>query len=206
MPALPPDITTTPDVTTTPDTISRSDNVAIVFAVCQANDHGFGGIRIPKQKRNTGSLTSSLGRRRDYVKIRTTLLSGLPSYPYFCINKLAPSVRPGEANTAPGVNIQELCEEYYEDILSIIMEKARHKRRKDVHARLDFGEGPRERIKEDSYYSNTRTKNAKPKRVKIQDRLRYGDRRVFDRLGNQKQSVFDRLSEAYSPNTVRSRP
>ncbi|GJR87249.1 ribonuclease H-like domain-containing protein [Tanacetum coccineum] len=27
--------------------------VAIVSAVCQANDHGFGGIRVPKQKRNT---------------------------------------------------------------------------------------------------------------------------------------------------------
>nr|GEU64475.1 reverse transcriptase domain-containing protein [Tanacetum cinerariifolium] len=117
-----------------------------------------------------------------------------------------PANNPGEANTAPGVNIQELCEEYYEDILPIIMEKAHHERRKDVHARLDFGEGPRERIREDSHYSNTRTKNTEPERVKIQDRLRYGNRRVFDRLGNRKQSVFDQLSEAYSPNTVRSRP
>nr|GFA07289.1 reverse transcriptase domain-containing protein [Tanacetum cinerariifolium] len=48
--------------------------------------------------------------------------------------------------------------------------------------------------------------NAEPEQVKIQDRLRYGDRHVFDRLGNRKQSVFDRLSEAYSPNTIRSRP
>nr|GEY48777.1 reverse transcriptase domain-containing protein [Tanacetum cinerariifolium] len=93
-----------------------------------------------------------------------------------------PANNPGEANIAPGVNIQELCEEYYEDILLIIMEKARHERRNDVHARLDFGEGPWERIREDSHYSNTRTKNAEPEGVKIQDRLRYGDRRVFDRL------------------------
>nr|GEV62431.1 reverse transcriptase domain-containing protein [Tanacetum cinerariifolium] len=77
----------------------------------------------------------------------------------------------------------ELCEEYYEDILPIIMEKVRHERRKDVHNRLDFGEGPGERIREDSYYSNTRAKNAEPERVKIQDRLIYGDRYVFDRLG-----------------------
>nr|GFC62472.1 hypothetical protein [Tanacetum cinerariifolium] len=117
-----------------------------------------------------------------------------------------PANNPGEANTAPRVNIQELCEEYYEDIILIIMEKARHERVKDVHAMLDFGEGPRERIREDSHYSNTRAKNAKPERVKIQDGLRYGDRHVFDRLGNRKQSVFDRLSEAYSPNTIRSRP
>nr|GEY45752.1 reverse transcriptase domain-containing protein [Tanacetum cinerariifolium] len=91
----------------------------------------------------------------------------------------------------------------FKDILPIIMEKVRHKRRKDVHARLDFGEGPRERIREDSHYSNTRAKNTEPEQVKIQDRLRYGDRHVFDRLGNRKQNVFDRLSEAYSPNTIR---
>nr|GEX12174.1 reverse transcriptase domain-containing protein [Tanacetum cinerariifolium] len=112
----------------------------------------------------------------------------------------------GEANTAPRVNIQELYEEYYEDILPIIMEKARHERLKDVHARLDFEEGPRERTRENSHYSNTRAKNTKPERVKIQDRLKYGDRPVFDRLGSRRQSVFDRLSEASSPNTIRSRP
>nr|GEX60873.1 hypothetical protein [Tanacetum cinerariifolium] len=53
---------------------------------------------------------------------------------------MKPTNDPGEANTAPRVNIQELCEEYYEDILPIIMEKARHERLKDVHARLDFKE------------------------------------------------------------------
>nr|GEX27416.1 hypothetical protein [Tanacetum cinerariifolium] len=119
---------------------------------------------------------------------------------------MKPTNDPGEANTAPRVNNQELCEEYYEDILPIIIEKARHERLKDVHARLDFGEGPRERTKENSHYSNTRAKNTKPERVKIQDRLKYGDRPVLDRIGNRRQSVFDRLSEASSPNTVRSRP
>nr|GFB12358.1 hypothetical protein [Tanacetum cinerariifolium] len=115
-----------------------------------------------------------------------------------------PTNDPGEANTAPKVNIQEVCEEYYEDILPIIMEKARHERLKDVHARLDFGEGPQERTRENSHYSNTRAKNTEPGRVKIQDHLKYGDHPVFDRLGNRRQSVFDRLSEA-SLNT-RPRP
>nr|GEZ65457.1 hypothetical protein [Tanacetum cinerariifolium] len=46
-----------------------------------------------------------------------------------------PANNPGEANAAPRVNIQELCEEYYEDILPIIMKKARHERLKDVHTR-----------------------------------------------------------------------
>nr|GEU37734.1 uncharacterized mitochondrial protein AtMg00810-like [Tanacetum cinerariifolium] len=34
--------------------IASAATVAIVSAVCQANDHGFGEIRVPKQKRNTG--------------------------------------------------------------------------------------------------------------------------------------------------------
>nr|GEZ88891.1 hypothetical protein [Tanacetum cinerariifolium] len=119
---------------------------------------------------------------------------------------MKPTNDPGEANTAPRVNIKEFCEEYYEDILPIIMEKARHERLKDVHARLDFREGPQKRIRENSYYSNTRAKNTEPERVKIQDRLKYGDRPVFDRLGNRRQSVFDRISEDSSPNTIRSRP
>nr|GEW86346.1 reverse transcriptase domain-containing protein [Tanacetum cinerariifolium] len=180
-----------------------------------------------------GSLTNSLDTR-NHLKIHTASLSGQPGRPYLCINKLAPSVgpstrsyseeehvmanttpiattvmkptnNPGEANTAPRVNIQELYEEYYEDILPIIMEKAHHERLKDVHARLDFEESPQERTRENSCYSNTRAKNTEPKRVKIQDRLKYGDRPIFDRLGNRRQSVFDRLSEA-SPNTTRYRP
>nr|GEX11481.1 hypothetical protein [Tanacetum cinerariifolium] len=177
-------------------------------------------------------LTNSLDTR-NHLKIHTIFLSGQPGLPYLCINKLAPSVGPStrsyseeervmanttplmttvmkptnnprEANTTPRVNIQELCEEYYEDILPIIMEKACHERLKDVHARLDFEEGPQERTRENSRYSNTKAKNTEPERVKIQDRLKYGDRPVFNRLGNRRQSVFDRLSEA-SPNTTRSR-
>nr|GFA15182.1 reverse transcriptase domain-containing protein [Tanacetum cinerariifolium] len=88
-------------------------------------------------------------------------------------------------------------EEYYEDILPIIMKKVRHDRRKDVHTRLDFGEGHRERIREDSHYSNARARATKPKRVKVQDRFRYG---------HQRQSAFDRLSETYSPSRTKSRP
>nr|GEY54510.1 reverse transcriptase domain-containing protein [Tanacetum cinerariifolium] len=111
-------------------------------------------------------------------------------------------VSEGEANTAPRVNIQELCEEYYEDILPIIMEKARHERLKDVHTRLDFEEGPQERARENPAIQ---TQGPKIQNRKIQDRLKYGDCPVFDQLSNRSQSVFGRLSEA-SPNTTRSRP
>nr|GEV14180.1 hypothetical protein [Tanacetum cinerariifolium] len=44
-----------------------------------------------------------------------------------------PATNPRDADVAPKVNIQEFCEEYYEDILPIIMDKVRHDRRKDVH-------------------------------------------------------------------------
>nr|GEV43713.1 reverse transcriptase domain-containing protein [Tanacetum cinerariifolium] len=117
-------------------------------------------------------------------------------------NSFFGSSEPGQHH--PRVNIQEFCGKHYEDILPIIMEKVRHDRRKDVHTRLDFGEGPRERIREDSYYSNTRARVTEPGRVKVQDRLKYGNRHVLDRL--RRQSNFDRLSETYSPSTTKSRP
>nr|GFA90312.1 hypothetical protein [Tanacetum cinerariifolium] len=75
----------------------------------------------------------------------------------------------------------------------------RRDRRKDVHTRLDFGEGPRE----DSHHSSAIARTTKPERMKVQNRLRYGDRHVLDRLG---QSAFDRLNETYSPSTTKSRP
>nr|GEW47029.1 reverse transcriptase domain-containing protein [Tanacetum cinerariifolium] len=84
-----------------------------------------------------------------------------------------PAINLGDADTTPRVNIQEFYEEYYEDILPIIMENVRHDGRKDVHTRLDFREGPKERIREDSYHSNARARAIEPEPVKVQDRLRY---------------------------------
>nr|GEW50384.1 hypothetical protein [Tanacetum cinerariifolium] len=81
------------------------------------------------------------------------------------------------------------------------MDKVRCDKRKDVHARLDFGEGSRERrTREDSHHSSARARTTKPERLKVRDRLRYGDRR------HRRQSAFDRLSETYSPSTTKSRP
>nr|GEW99282.1 reverse transcriptase domain-containing protein [Tanacetum cinerariifolium] len=158
------------------------------------------------------SLASSLGTGREYLKIRTTLFSGHQvrsnfvstswRHPRDSILKITPRRASAMANTTP----LEFCEEYYEDILPIIMEKVRHDRRKYVHTRLDFREGPRESIREDSYYSNVRARATELEWVKVQDRLRYGDRHVLDRLGHRRQSAFDRLSETYSPSTTKSRP
>nr|GEY36800.1 reverse transcriptase domain-containing protein [Tanacetum cinerariifolium] len=46
------------------------------------------------------------------------------------------ATNPRDADATPRVNIQEFCEEYYEDILPIIMDKVRHDRRKDVHTSI----------------------------------------------------------------------
>nr|GEU72460.1 hypothetical protein [Tanacetum cinerariifolium] len=118
-----------------------------------------------------------------------------------------PVTNPRDANATPRVNIQDFCEEYYEDILPIIRDKVHCDKRKEVHAWLDFGEGSREkRTREGSHYSSARTLSARPERLKVRDRLRYNDRHVLDRLGHRRQSAFDRLSETYSPSTTKSRP
>nr|GEU95040.1 reverse transcriptase domain-containing protein [Tanacetum cinerariifolium] len=106
-----------------------------------------------------------------------------------------PATNPSDADATPRVNIQKFCEEYYEDILPIIIDKVRRDRQKDVHTRLDFGEGPRERTREDSHHSSARARTTKPERLKVQDRLRYGDRHVLDRLGHQRHSALDTSNE-----------
>nr|GEX60262.1 reverse transcriptase domain-containing protein [Tanacetum cinerariifolium] len=103
-----------------------------------------------------------------------------------------PTNNPGEANIAPRVNIQELCKEYYEDILPISMKKARHERLKDVHARLDFREGPRERIRENSHYSNTRAKHDEPERVSSPENGLQGPPRSKNRVCTLSASRGDR--------------
>nr|GEV78575.1 reverse transcriptase domain-containing protein [Tanacetum cinerariifolium] len=119
---------------------------------------------------------------------------------------IKPATNPRDADATPRVNIQEFCEEYYEDILPIIMDKVHRDQQKDVYTRLDFGEGPRERTREDSHHSSARARATKPEWLKVQDRLRYGDRHVLDRLGHRRQSAFDRLGETYSPSTTKYRP
>nr|GEU41780.1 hypothetical protein [Tanacetum cinerariifolium] len=117
-----------------------------------------------------------------------------------------PATNPRDADATPRVNIHDFYEEYYEDILPIIMDKVRRDKRKEVHARLDFGESFKERTREDSHNSSARARTTKPERLKVRDRLRYSDRHVLDRLGHRRQSAFDRLSETYSPSITKSRP
>ncbi|GJV69630.1 reverse transcriptase domain-containing protein, partial [Tanacetum coccineum] len=119
---------------------------------------------------------------------------------------------PKEADAALKVNILDFCEEHYEDILPVIMDKIRRGKRKEVHARLDLRESFKKsrRVREGSQNSSAGTLLARyrnlSKRPKMQDRLRYNDGNVFDRLGHRRQSAFDRLSDTYSPSTTKSGP
>ncbi|GKC81868.1 hypothetical protein Tco_1137585 [Tanacetum coccineum] len=118
---------------------------------------------------------------------------------------------PKEADATPRVNIQDFCEEHYEDIMPVIMDKIRRDKRKEVHARLDFEESSKKRIiREGSQNLSARTLFARyrnpSERLGVRDRLRYNDRKVLDRLGHRRQSAFDRLSDTYSPSTTKSRP
>nr|GEW50538.1 reverse transcriptase domain-containing protein [Tanacetum cinerariifolium] len=76
------------------------------------------------------------------------------------------------------------------------MDKVRRDKRKEVNAMLDFGEGSRERRKrEDSHHSSARARTARPEKLKVQDRLRYGDRHVLGRLGHRRQSESTDLAK-----------
>ncbi|GJX93188.1 reverse transcriptase domain-containing protein [Tanacetum coccineum] len=90
---------------------------------------------------------------------------------------------PKEADAAPRVNILESCEEHYEDILPVIMDEIRRKKRKEVHTRLDFGEISKKsrRMREGSQNSSVVTLPVR-------------------------QSAFERLSDTYSPNITKSGP
>ncbi|GJU23123.1 hypothetical protein Tco_1156465 [Tanacetum coccineum] len=105
-------------------------------------------------------------------------------------------------DAAPRVNIQDFCEEHYEDILPIIMEKARRDKRKEVQTRLNFKENSKRtrRERENSLHSRAENSPARfhPKRSRTQGHERRDDRNVFSRLSHRRKSVHERLSDTYS--------
>ncbi|GJX81312.1 hypothetical protein Tco_0330793, partial [Tanacetum coccineum] len=64
------------------------------------------------------------------------------------------------SDAASRVNILDFCEEHYEDILPIIMEKARRDKRKEVQTRLNFGENPKKTRRERENSLNSRAENS----------------------------------------------
>ncbi|GJW94360.1 reverse transcriptase domain-containing protein [Tanacetum coccineum] len=114
------------------------------------------------------------------------------------------------SDATPRVNIQDFCEEHYEDILPIIMEKARRDKRKEVQTRLNFGENSKKTRRERENSLNSRAENSParfhPERSRTRGRERRDDRNVFSRLSHRRRSVHERLSDTYSPSTTKSGP
>ncbi|GJT08343.1 reverse transcriptase domain-containing protein [Tanacetum coccineum] len=104
----------------------------------------------------------------------------------------------------------DFCEEYYEDILPIIMDKARRDKRKEVQTRLNFRENNKRRRRERDNSLNSRAENSPtrvyPERSRTRGRERRDDRNVFSRLSHRRKSVHERLSNTYSPSTTKSGP
>ncbi|GJU77666.1 reverse transcriptase domain-containing protein [Tanacetum coccineum] len=119
---------------------------------------------------------------------------------------------PRETDVAPRVNILNFCEEHYEEIFSVIMDKILRDKRKEIHTRLDFEDNTKKsrRMREGSQNLNAGTLSARYRnqlgRIKVRDRLEDNDGNVFAQLGHRRQSAFDLLINTYSPNTTKSGP
>ncbi|GKE46702.1 hypothetical protein Tco_1477960 [Tanacetum coccineum] len=113
-------------------------------------------------------------------------------------------------DAALGVNIVDFCEEYYEDILPIIMDKARRYKRKEVQTKLNFRENNKRTRRERDNSLNSRAENSPtrvyPERSRTRGGERRDDRNVFSRLSHRRKSVHARLSNTYSPSTTNSGP
>ncbi|GJZ69255.1 reverse transcriptase domain-containing protein [Tanacetum coccineum] len=117
-----------------------------------------------------------------------------------------------ETDASLRVNILDFCEEHYEEILPVIMDKIRRDKRKEVYTRLDFRDNTKksQRIREGSQNSSAGTLSAiyrnPSERPKVRDRLKGNDGNVFGRLGHRRQRAFDQLSDTYSPSTTENGP
>ncbi|GJZ18014.1 reverse transcriptase domain-containing protein [Tanacetum coccineum] len=89
-----------------------------------------------------------------------------------------------ETDAMPKASILNFCDEHYEDILPIIMDRARHDKRKEPACKAP----PHAREAQDTQPGKERRQS------------------VFSRLGHRKKSAFERLSDTYSPSTTKSGP
>nr|GEV97238.1 reverse transcriptase domain-containing protein [Tanacetum cinerariifolium] len=108
---------------------------------------------VPTSWRHPWDLTLGITLRKISTVANTTLI-------VTTVTKTANKEKtPKEADAALKANILDFCEEQYEDILPVIMNKIRREKRKEVHARLDFGENLKKsrRVREGSQNSSAGT-------------------------------------------------
>ncbi|GJR28227.1 hypothetical protein Tco_1104459 [Tanacetum coccineum] len=100
------------------------------------------------------------------------------------------------------VNIQDFCEEHYDDILPIVMDKVHRDKRKEVHTILDFAEISEKgrRAREGSQNSSVGVSPVRyhtpSRRPRVQDRLRYNDGNVFNHLSRRRRRILPALEVA----------
>ncbi|GKB48021.1 hypothetical protein Tco_0898774 [Tanacetum coccineum] len=117
---------------------------------------------------------------------------------------------PKEADAVPKASILDFCEEHYEDILPIIMDRTWHDKRNEVQTRLNFGENSKKIRRERENSSNSKAGNSPIRfyheRSKTRGRERHDDRNVFNRLSHRRKSMHERLSDTYSPSITKFGP
>ncbi|GJW98895.1 reverse transcriptase domain-containing protein [Tanacetum coccineum] len=101
-------------------------------------------------------------------------------------------------DAASRVNILDFCEEHYEDVLPIIMEKARRDKQKEVQTRLNFRENPRKTRRERENSLNSKAENSPtrfhPGISRTRGREKPDDRNVITQLEpTEGKSVHERL-------------
>ncbi|GJZ61585.1 hypothetical protein Tco_0617722 [Tanacetum coccineum] len=101
-------------------------------------------------------------------------------------------------DAASRVNILDFCEEHYEDILPIIMEKAQRDKQKEVQTRLNFEENPKKTRRERENSLNSRAENSPtrfhPGISRTRGREKRDDRNVITQLEpTEGKSVHERL-------------
>ncbi|GJV98245.1 reverse transcriptase domain-containing protein [Tanacetum coccineum] len=110
-------------------------------------------------------------------------------------------------DAAPRVNILDFCEEHYEDILPIIMEKAWRDKRKEVQTRLNFRENSKKTRRERENSLNSRAENSPtrfhPERSRTRDREKHDDRNVREhpRIEDHLLGVEKSYGDTYSQET-----
>ncbi|GJR54005.1 reverse transcriptase domain-containing protein [Tanacetum coccineum] len=111
---------------------------------------------------------------------------------------------PKEKDVAPRVNILDFCEEHYDDILSVIMDKIRHDKRKEVQTRYrDPSERPKmwDRLRSnDGNVASSRDPSHSRGRSFSRDRPR-----IRDRLCGVEESYDDTYSSHRTGTKYRDR-
>nr|GEX93292.1 reverse transcriptase domain-containing protein [Tanacetum cinerariifolium]GEY00808.1 reverse transcriptase domain-containing protein [Tanacetum cinerariifolium] len=105
-----------------------------------------------------------------------------------------PAANPRDADATPRVNIQDFCEEYYEDILPIIMDKVRRDKRKEVHTSETYSPSTTKSRPGRTNFRDHPRGRSRPHRLDASNKDRPEDR---ERFCGVEESYDDSYSHSY---------